>query len=114
MRGCIDTAVRAAARARTSRCGAGVAAPRNSQPASPVAVAPPWLSPCSLSLSLGDELALGDTLSVPRGLAAGEGQGRKHVPVEVVIDVEVTGKAGACVLGLFPRAVVLTIDEKRA
>jgi len=35
-------------------------------------------------------------------LAAGERQGRKHVPVEVVVDVEVAGEPGAGVLGLIP------------
>ena len=46
------------------------------------------------------------------GLAAGEREGRKDVPVEVVIDVEVAGESGAGVLGLIPRAVALTFEQE--
>src|ERR1700676_2358244 len=71
------------------------------------------VSLCLFRLSEGDELALFGTRSALGGLAAGERQGRKNVPVQVVIDVEVAGEPGAGVLGLVPRAVPLTFEQER-
>src|ERR1700680_283964 len=70
------------------------------------------VSLCLFRLSEGDELALFGTRSALDGLAAGERQGWKNVPVQVVIDVEVAGEAGPGVLGLIPGAVPLALQEK--
>src|ERR1700686_474477 len=71
------------------------------------------VSLCLFGLSVGDELALDGALFGLGGLATGERQGRKNVPVEVVIDVEIAGESGAGVLGLVPGAVPLTLHQER-
>src|ERR1700719_3640330 len=70
------------------------------------------LSLLLLNLSGGDELALDGTLSALGGLAAGEREGRKHMSVQVVIDVEVAGESGARVLGLIPCSVALAFQKE--
>src|SRR6202166_1074121 len=71
------------------------------------------VSLCLFGLSVGDELALDGGLCGLEGLAAGQRQGRKNVPVEVVIDVEIAGEPGAGVLWLVPGAVPLTLQQER-
>src|SRR5579863_10219253 len=63
-------------------------------------------------LSVGDELTLVCGRAGRGGLPTGKRQGWKNVPVQVIVDVEVTGKTGAGVLGLVPRPVVLTIQQE--
>src|SRR6202140_4141418 len=71
------------------------------------------VSLCLFGLSVGHGLALAGALFGVGALPCGERQGRKNVPVEVVIDVEIAGEPGAGVLGFVPGAVPLTPQQER-